>query len=312
MSSSDSWGISRLEVHCAVYPIYHLKEQLFNVTTHCLVQCRKVQPHATRATASQRFTRHRYLSQPLLTIMATSRFWSNTLNISCTVIVAYAALLLLAIHARRAHNAHSHQEASSHAHHGPCPVEHFAWLAIATGATGILAGCTNKRRWLYVFPLLMLATEVFTLVHMSRGATRAVRDCTERATRVDEMITVSRAAIAPGIELISERVVISEPYVDVPTLDQCVEGVRHSVILACLVLATICTSFVCCSSRLASALAREELAARPAVAAVLEDGESADECLPVLGATKPDPLAEYDESEAGAAAESKVRLISRV
>jgi hypothetical protein len=194
--------------------------------------------------------------------MASSRFWANALNVGCTTVVAYAVLLLAAIH----HKRHFQHGPGGHPQGGPeghgCPAEqfayHFAWLAVATGLTGLLAGCTMKRRYLYVFPLLLLATELFVLVHISRGAVNAVQRCTDRAARVDETITLSKTELAPGVSLVREHIDISQPYVDVQARDRCVEGVRHVILVACAIVGVICTSLCCCGSRLAAAKARED------------------------------------------------------
>eukprot|EP00672_Neobodo_designis_P026631 CAMPEP_0174851284 /NCGR_PEP_ID=MMETSP1114-20130205/22669_1 /TAXON_ID=312471 /ORGANISM="Neobodo designis, Strain CCAP 1951/1" /LENGTH=212 /DNA_ID=CAMNT_0016085813 /DNA_START=117 /DNA_END=755 /DNA_ORIENTATION=+ len=203
--------------------------------------------------------------------------------------MAYAVLGLVAIHARRAHEHHA--QANSH-HHGPCPVEHFAWLALVTSLTGAAAACMpSRRRIAYGFVIVLLLAELATLAHISRNAARAVQRCNVDAERVEVRTTIERAEVAPSVELVRERVSVSEPFIDRPVRDQCVDGVRHASAYACLILGAICTSLMCCSSRMAAAVEHEEDAERHGLDAV-EAAALEPERRPL---TKPDPLEEYDE-----------------
>lgn len=210
--------------------------------------------------------------------MPSSRAWGNAFLVGCSFVVAYAVLLLAFIFHRRARDGDDHHP------HGGCPVERFAWLSLTTGVTGIVAACTTHRSWLFAFPVVLLITEVFVLAQVSATSRHAVRHCVEVSLRVDETVTVRHAEVA-GIEIAAEHVEQSEAYIDEAARAECLAGIRHTVVLACLIIGVVSASLMLCGTRLAAAVDAEEAAAEGAS----DEESSTDESRVPL--TKADPLA---------------------
>lgn len=210
--------------------------------------------------------------------------WSKALLVGSTFVVAYALLVLAVMHAHAMHEAHG----PSHAHdevrkHAACPLAHLALLALATGLTGMLAACSAKSRYLWVFAVLLLICEIGFLGHIGRRAARQAQVCTEVARRVTATTTITGVHVAPGVDLFATKTELSAPYVDGAVREECLRHLRHSVLMASIIVGVICSSLACCGSSLAAALRREEEAAAAAA-----DDEDAIEGVPL----KADPLAD--------------------